>query len=312
MAANPVMSFTVLNYSGMLYTKSNRSTPFLDIMAENRKTNSVEFSVNQEYALDVPSQPAISESASMTAPDSKKTTRSQVTNVTQIYMRSVEISYAKMSNMGTMSGINVAGQKPNPQVERDFQVSAQMQNMMNDLEYTCINGVYNKATTDAEINKSRGILAAISTNAVSNDPDAALTKAMIKALVKSIFDNGGNVSDCVLMMNSYQKAAITALYENSFIVPSTRTVAGVTLNNLVTDFGEVGIVLSRAMPQDSILCVNPSVVHLVEQDVPGKGNWFYEPLAKTGAGEKGQLFGQAGLDYGPEWLHGKITGLATA
>ena len=36
-----------------------------------------------------------------------------------------------------------------------------------------------------------------------------------------------------------------------------------------------------------------------------------EPLAKTGAGEKYQIFGQIGLDYGAEFLHGKITGLAT-
>ena len=48
----------------------------------------------------------------------------------------------------------------------------------------------------------------------------------------------------------------------------------------------------------------------VYQPVPGKGNFFLEPLAKTGAGEKYQLFGQIGLDHGPEWYHGKFTGIA--
>lgn len=33
-------------------------------------------------------------------------------------------------------------------------------------------------------------------------------------------------------------------------------------------------------------------------------------MAKTGAGEKYQLFGQIGLDHGPEWYHGKFTGIA--
>ena len=41
-----------------------------------------------------------------------------------------------------------------------------------------------------------------------------------------------------------------------------------------------------------------------------RGNFFLEPLAKTGAGQKYQLFGQIGLDHGPEWYHGKFTGIA--
>ena len=42
-----------------------------------------------------------------------------------------------------------------------------------------------------------------------------------------------------------------------------------------------------------------------------KHNFFLEPLAKTGAGEKYQLFGQIGLDHGPEWYHGKFTDIST-
>jgi hypothetical protein len=44
--------------------------------------------------------------------------------------------------------------------------------------------------------------------------------------------------------------------------------------------------------------------------VPGKGYLFYEELAKKGAAEEGQLYGQIGLYYGPEAAHGKIIGLA--
>jgi hypothetical protein len=46
--------------------------------------------------------------------------------------------------------------------------------------------------------------------------------------------------------------------------------------------------------------------------VPGKGLLFYEELARNGAGIRGQLYGQCGLDYGPEEYHGSITGLATS
>ncbi len=46
--------------------------------------------------------------------------------------------------------------------------------------------------------------------------------------------------------------------------------------------------------------------------VPGKGNFFLESLAKTGAADKYQIYGQCGLDYGAEWYHGKITELDTS
>ena len=42
-----------------------------------------------------------------------------------------------------------------------------------------------------------------------------------------------------------------------------------------------------------------------------KGNFFLEPLARTGAGEKYQIFGQIGLDHGPEWFHAIIEDLST-
>ena len=37
-----------------------------------------------------------------------------------------------------------------------------------------------------------------------------------------------------------------------------------------------------------------------------------EPLAKVGASEKGQIYTQVGLDYGPEMYHGSITNLKYA
>lgn len=91
-------------------------------------------------------------------------TRSQLTNVTQIFQKSVAISYGKQSNMGTLQGINVAGQQANPMDELAFQVSRRMAKIAQDIEYTFINGKYAKATTDAEANKTRGLLTAITTN----------------------------------------------------------------------------------------------------------------------------------------------------
>lgn len=309
MANGPVTSFAVPNYSGMLYTKSNTNTPFLNMIGATRYTNHVEFAISQEYELETPGQPAISETASLTAPTATHATRTPHSNVTQIFHRAVEVSYAKMSNMGTMSGPNVAGQQPNPKDELDFQISVQMQNIANSIEYTFLNGVYQKATSDSEPNKTRGILTAIETNAIEGG--GALTKEKLRTLFRAMYDNGGRVNGAIILVNSFQKGAISDLYANGMSTPASRTVAGINVTDIVTDFGNIGVALAPSMPQDTLLIFNPDVCHAIEQPTPGKGNFFYEELAKTGAGERGQIFGQIGLDYGPEWMHGKITGLAT-
>ena len=38
MANAPIMSFAVPNYSGLLYTKSNTQTPFINLIAEPQYT----------------------------------------------------------------------------------------------------------------------------------------------------------------------------------------------------------------------------------------------------------------------------------
>lgn len=128
MADTFATSFGVLNYSGMLFNKGNVRTPLSSIIGSKAKTtNHVEFVTGQEYTSNGNgSQPAISESASLTAPDADVVTRSQKTNVTQIFQESVGISYGKQSNMGTLSGINVAEQQANPMSELDFQVAAKI------------------------------------------------------------------------------------------------------------------------------------------------------------------------------------------
>ena len=302
-------SFTVLNYAGLLYTKSNKRTPILNSIGAPKYTDHVEFPVSLEYSLGSASQPAISETASLTAPTPTSVTRTQAKNVCQIFHEAVSVSYAKASNMGTMSGINIARDVPNPASELDFQIARRMEKIANDIEYTFTKGAYNLATTDATINKSKGLLNAVSTNAGTYASGTGWTKANLISMFKSIYDNGGNVDDLILLLSSTDKVKLTGLYEGAtgYLMPTSRTIGGANIIELVTDFGNVDVVMSPNLSAGEILCYNPTVCAPVEMNVPGKGNFFYEPLAKTGAAEKGQIFGQIGLDFGPEWFHAKLT-----
>ena len=95
MADTIATSFGVLNYSGMLFNKGNTRTPLSSLIGGKVKTtNSTEFVVGQNYETAGGTQPEISETASLTAPDASVVTRTQMTNVTQIFQETVGISYA--------------------------------------------------------------------------------------------------------------------------------------------------------------------------------------------------------------------------
>lgn len=297
----------------MLFNKGNTRTPFLSMIGGKTKyTNSVEFVLGQEYTSEEGSIPSISETASLTAPDATFITRSQNTNVTQIFMDSVAISYAKQSNMGTLSGANIEGQKANPMNELDFQVANKMQKLARSIEKTFIQGTYNKATSDATVNKTRGINEAITKNVIASG-GKTLDIWLVNDLMQKIYDANGDVTRLVLWLNPVQLNQLngSAVENGLTIVPATRNENGINVTKLIMPFGEVSVALGQYIPDGTAYLLNFDVISPVEQLVPGKGNFFLEPLAKTGAGEKYQLFGQIGLDYGNEAFHGKITGLST-
>ncbi len=306
-------SFGVLNYSGMLFNKGNTRTPLSAIIGARPKlTNHVEFVTGQEYeGGGAGSQPAITETASLTAPEPTVVTREQKTNVTQIFHESVGVSYAKESNMGTLSGVNIANQEANPINELDFQVAAKMQKVNRDIEYTFINGVFAKATSDAQANKTRGLVTAITTNtkAMASKP---LGLWDIADMVKMIYGANAPTEGLCLWCDATTLFQINtdAVQNGLTVVPAAREINGIALSSVVTPIGVVYLYLGECLPAGTALLLNLDVISPVFQPVPGKGNFFLEPLAKTGAGEKYQLFGQIGLDHGPEWYHGKFTGIA--
>lgn len=306
-------SFGVLNYSGMLFNKGNTRCPLSAIIGGRAKTtNHVEFVTGQEYtAGGAGSQPEISETASLTAPDSTIVTRAQKTNVTQIFQESVYISYAKQSNMGTLSGVNIAGQQADPINELDFQVAAKMQKVNRDIEYTFVNGVYQKAASDAQANKTRGLVDAIESNVTAMD-SKPLGLWDIADMVKKIYEGNAPQDGLTLWCDATTMFQINAdaVQNGLTVVPAAREINGIKLSSVVTPLGIVYLYLGECLPKGTAMLLNLSVLAPVYQPVPGKGNFFLEELAKVGGGTKYQLYGQIGLDHGPEWYHGKFTGIA--
>lgn len=142
------------------------------------------------------------------------------------------------------------------------------------------------------------------------------TPTVIGEFLQTVWDNGGisEQGTATLMCGSTQKRKLTHEYADAYgksdALNQTRNVGGVNVTTIETDFGVLNIMLNRMMPKHEIAVVSLEQCTPVYLEVPGKGHFFAEPLAKTGASEKTQLYGEVGLGYGSQLSHGVLTGLA--
>lgn len=307
-------TFNLPNFAGDLFTASPTQTPFLSMiggLSGGMKTENDEFATGVLYEFPDAAQPSISEQASQTAPEATAIAREQKTNVTQIFHETISLTYAKMANRGKLSGLNTAGAQANPTSELDWQIAQRLKKIARDVEYTFLNGTYAKAGGVTEANQTRGMIELCSTGTTIAAGDSALSLDLLKQLFKAMADAGANFGNMVLFCGSTQKQKITDLYEKQlgYNAAAPRNVGGMNIQKLETDFFEMGICYDPFMAADKILIADVSACAPVFQDVPGKGVLFLEDLARTGAAEKKQIYGEIGLAHGPAFLHGSITGL---
>lgn len=145
----------------------------------------------------------------------------------------------------------------------------------------------------------------------------ALATDVVDDLLQTVYDNGGisEQDTATIVVNSSQKRAITAAYAAAYakatlITEANRTVGGVNVQVIETDFGRLNIMMDRHVPQDTLIVCSLEQLMPVFLNTPDKGVFFEEPLAKVGASDDVQLYGEIGLKYGNERSHGVLTGLA--
>jgi hypothetical protein len=310
-------TFNLPNFTGELFFLTPSDTPLTALIGGltggiRETTVDFEWQTTDNAAVSQPNIPQGAD-ATFTSRD-----RANVHNVVQIHQEGFQLAYTKMAATGNVAGLSILGNQP-VQDERAFQARLKLEKMSRDVEYTFLQGVYAKPADNTTGRRSRGLGAAITTNAVAAS-GAQLGRTHFQTLFRNMFHGtGGAIADVttgapfrntVIMCNAYQKQRISEVYGYA---PQSRNVGGLALN--VVEFDIVGptpIVLNRYMPAAEVYVLDLSVIapHLLE--IPGYGFFFMEPLAKAGAYEKWQFYGEIGLSYGPERWHGKITGLATA
>lgn len=295
------------NYAGVLATADQVNTPFLTAIGANpMQTQNFEFPTSSEFDFPAASQPAITEDGSKTAPTATHFVRDQKKNVTQIFHRSIDLTYVKQSNGNRLSGINTQGSVNNVADEKAAQIEYNLKQIARDANYTALRGSYQISTASNVANKTRGMIELCESFNVVDASSAVLSKALMDALLLAMFNAGATFENPMIVCNARLNQAITDIYSYA---PEDRFIGGTAIKQIVTPYGNLGIIVDRSMTDTDLLVVDIAYISQVFQPVPGKGNFFVEDLSKTGAADKMQIFGQWGLNHGPGFKHGKIKNL---
>lgn len=259
------------------------------------------------------------------APAGEERTRSSDFNVLEIHQEAAEVSYTKQAATNNVSSTTVLGSQP-VKDELGWQLTQSLKQVARDVEKGFIVGTRVLPTDNTTARKTGGLLDAIkrgvsvngTTKANTVDleyplggkPADGLTTDDVLDLLQLVWDNGGIAEGetRTLITNSGLKRALSRLFvSDKGYQESTRNVGGVNLQFIETDFGRLNIMLDRYLPSNVLAVTSLGELAPTFLDIPGKGHFFAEPLAKTGAADKVQLYGEIGLKFGNALHHGAIT-----
>lgn len=305
------------NFLGMLFNSNVKKTQFLTAIGGTDGANALittnpEFPLSVNYSLADPSQPNISENDSVGAINPTYIGLTQGKNVIQIFTEDVVVSNLRERATGRLSGINTAGEMPEETSELALQVALHLEKMKRDMNYTALNGVYNDEGLEdsSKALKTRGIIAGITTNVVTATVSTLEDfKDAVLELIKKVYDKG-MFGTPTLVVNSTDKVKLSKAFVQTNLtqVDADRFVAGVGVNEIVTDFGKsVYVIVDNDVPTGTVLLADLDYVKPVFTRDVETGEVISVKAAPQRNGNAVNIYAEFGLDYGAEFNHGKLT-----
>lgn len=308
-------TFNMPNFVGELFALSREATPFLSAiggLTGGRQAFDKEFEW-EYYDLRAPDATR-QRVEGADAPPAEERVRANAKNVLEIHQEAVEMSYTKLA-VGNRGGYGTSARGVSPVGdEMAWQMAQHIKQVARDVNLTFLTGTYNSPSDNTQPRRTRGLIQAIATNVIDL-ASAALTEEDVNDLFQDAYDNGGlrEGETRVLIGNSSMKRQLTKIFlRDHNLQPQSMGVGGVNLQRIETDFGSASIMVENDIPAGTLLAVSLEECAPRFLLVPGKGYFFWEPLAKTGAAERSQLYGEIGLEYGNEKRHAKIVNAGTA
>lgn len=305
-------TYNLPQYVGELFQASPEETPFLSAiggLTGGESVGATLFEWQGEDLRDAQDNRQRLEGAD--APEGEARARYNASNVLEIHQEAVNVSYTRQGatkQRGAGATAVTIGSTTIPADELAHQLQLQFKQIARDVEKTFISGTYARPADNSAPRRTRGILQAIETN-VATVTGGVLTEEAVLDLFQDAWDNGGlqEGETRTVIVNSTLKRQLTKIFiKDKGYKEATRNVGGVNLQTFETDFGSANIMLDRWAPVDTLAVVSLEECRPAFLEIPNKGHFFAEPLAKTGASDKVQIYGEIGLQYGNERKHGKL------
>jgi len=305
-------TYNLPNYVGELFNASPEDTPLLSSIGGLTGGTSVGATLFEWQGYDLRDPDAERQRLEgADAPAGEARVRFSARNVLEIHQEAVSVSYTKQgaNRQRNTDGEEVVtiGSTIIPADELAWQLTQEFKSIARDIESTFIVGEYQAPTDNTTPRKTRGLLEAIETNV---DTAAELTEEVLIDLFQMVWENGGiqeSETRTVIVGPALKRQLTKIFIKDAGYTEETRNVGGVSLQTFMTDFGRANIMLNRYMPADQLVVASLEELSPAFLEIPGKGHFFAEPLAKTGASDKVQIYGEIGLRYGNERKHGKLT-----
>ena len=314
-------SYALPQYTGELFSLMPDMTPFLSMAGGLNGGRSIQ---SREFYWEIEDGEAATvsnvqlENATVVGDLVK---RQLVKNVVEIHQEGVDFGYSAQAVIAQLATDNANIEGTNPvRSPMQHQIDLKIGKVKRDVERSFLEGVLVNPTDNTTARETGGILPAVTTHTINyttgaggkgtayTDLRTCLNDLLIDMAVPTVEAATAPFKMPVIFVNGAMKVDISNEYSNTgALAPRDRTVGGVNIDTLVTDFGTFGVVVDRYMPAATLLVAEMSVVRPVLLPIPGKGHFFVEPLAKVGAVDSAQLYGEIGLEYGPESYHGTIT-----
>ncbi len=307
-------TFNLPNFVGDLFSISPEDTPLLSAIGGLTGGREARDKTFEWQFYDLRNADAARQRVEgANAPTAEERVRANAENVLEIHQEAVSISYTQQS-IGAGGGFSTTARGTSPIAdEMAWQMEQQIKQVARDVELTFITGTYAKPVDNSAPRKTRGLLEAITTNVIDM-AGGTLTEPDVNDLFQLAYDNGGMTEGetRTLIVGSSMKRQLTKIFirDTGAPVPS-RNVGGVNLQTIETDFGRANIMVDRYMPAGTVVAASLEELAPRFLNVPGKGHFFWEPLAKVGAADNSQLYGEIGLEYGNQRKHAKIVNATT-
>ncbi len=247
-------------------------------------------------------------------------------NVMNVWFEGAAVSWARMNDQSLGRALGWQG-PTNPTFEAnplDRAINDALLRVKTQFEYVAREGLYfsNGAGTGTWqqrgyrrapgiLNTAVGVAGGSSVGSL-----AVLTRAHIEDTLQTLWDRKVNGSDrLTILTNSIGKRQIGSLFGSTYRVGEnndSRSMAGRNLQTILTDFGEVDIVLTHTLPQTQIYILNMSQMRAVGHVSKG-GQLIYEsPTLPPGvAGDGVGLYSEMGIDHGVGSCHARLYGIGS-